>query len=329
MSRVVRIYQAGAPSVMRLEQQTVGAPGPGQVRLHQAAIGLNFVDTLFRSGAFGAGGFPFVPGVEGAGVVDEVGPAVTNVQVGDRVAYYSALGAYADERLIESHHLVHVPDDITLEQAAALLAKGLTAWMLVKRAHAVAPGDFVLVQAAAGGVGTFVSRWAKGLGATVIAVVGSPTKAEFVRRGAIEHVLVNDESNPLESIRALTDGRGVDVVYDGVGTGTFALSVAAVRDGGDLIRFGNSSRGGPPSSGEERRLAGRGIVALSPSVAQYITNRTQLDQASAEVFAAFRAGTFGTLAITRYALADVTKAHQDLEARRTTGPLILIPWQRD
>lgn len=320
----VRIYENGTPAVMKYEAAPVslGTPGPGQVKLIHEAIGVNFIDTLFRSGAFGAP-LPFDMGVEGAGTVESVGPGVEDVKIGDSVAYFFSPGAYSDERLIDASVLVKLPKDITTDLAAALLTKGLTAWMLLKRVYAVKPGDTVLVHGAAGGVGSLVAQWAKALGAIVIATVGSPAKAQNVREHGIEHVL--DVNNPafLDQVHAITGARGVDVVYEFVGKATFGLSVAALRSGGTLAHVGNAS--GVPAESDKAGLSERSIRYVQPTTSQYVGERGSLDEASQDVFAAYRAGILGKIEATRYALADVVRAHEDMEARRLIGPAILIP----
>ncbi len=320
----VRIYQTGAPTVMQYETlpADIGAPGPGQVRLAHQAIGLNFVDTLFRSGAFNVP-VPFDMGVEGAGTVEAVGPGVTSVQVGDRAAYFFTPGAYSDVRLIDAAALVKLPEDIGSDVAAALLTKGLTAWMLLKRVHPVQAGETVLVHGAAGGVGSLVAAWAKALGATAIATVGSPQKANAVRALGIEHVLHTGDPEFNDRIRSITGGRGVDVVYEFVGKTTFGLSISALRDGGTLAHVGNAS--GAPSAADKAELPARGIRYVQPTTSQYVGERNSLELASADVFDAWRSGIFGELRATRYPLSEVVRAHEDLAARRITGAAILLP----
>jgi NADPH2:quinone reductase len=321
MAHRVRFHETGAPSVLRYEETSIGEPGNGQVRLRQEAIGVNFVDTLFRDGKI-AVPVPFAIGVEGAGIVEAIGPDVGTVRVGDRVAYWFSFGSYTDIRLVDEAALVKLPDDIATDQAAAIMAKGVTAWTLLKRVHVVQPGETVLVHAAAGGVGSLVASWAKSLGATVIATVGSPAKAAVVRRHGIEHVFTLDDPDLAASIRAITGERGVDVVYELVGAATFATSVAALRDGGDLIHLGNAS--GAPSI-DQAALAARSIRYAQPSTGQYVKDRASLDEASSDLFAAFRAGVFGEIGIARYPLSEARRAHEDIAARRIAGSIILIP----
>lgn len=320
----VRIYENGAPSVMKFETAVtpIGAPESGQVRLIHEAIGVNFVDTLFRSGAFGVP-LPFEMGVEGAGVVETVGNGVDGWKVGDRAAYFFTPGAYSNVRLIDARVLVKLPDDISSDLAASVLTKGLTAWMLVKRVHVVKPGDYVLVHGAAGGVGTLVAQWAKSLGANVIATVGSSSKAQGVRERGIEHVLETGDPKFLEKVGAITKGRGVDVVYEFVGKETFALSIAALRQGGTLAHVGNAS--GAPSAAAKADLPARSIRYVQPTTSQYVGEQNSLDDASTDVFNAYRTGIFGEVSATRYPLSEVIRAHEDIASRRLVGSAILIP----
>lgn len=319
----VRIYDNGAPEVLRYEAApaALGTPGAGQVRLRHDAAGLNFVDTLFRDGSF-AVTLPFAMGVEGAGVVQEVGAGVTSVKPGDRVAYFFSFGAYASERLIDADALIKLPDDVSTELAAAILTKGLTAWMLLKRVHQVQPGQTVLVHGAAGGVGSLVSAWALALGATVIATVGSPSKAAVVRALGVQHVLDANAVDLAGQVRAIAGG-GVDVVYEFVGKATFAQSILALRDGGTLVHVGNAS--GSPAPGFKPALAERAIRYVQPATAQYVNSRATLEEAGADLFQVWREGVFGTVTPTRYRLQDVVQAHRDLAQRRISGPAILIP----
>ena len=319
----VRIYETGDPSVLRYEPApaAIGVPGPGQVRLRHDAAGLNFIDTAFRDGSFGAA-LPLDMGVEGAGVVEAVGPGVSSVKAGDRVAYFFSFGAYSDVRLIDAELLIKLPDDIPTELAAAIVTKGLTAWMLLKRAHVLKPGQTALVLGAAGGVGTLLTRWAAALGANVIATVGSPSKAEAVRRQGIEHVLDSHDPKLADKVRAIA-GAGADVVYEFLGRATIGQSILALREGGTLVHVGNGS--GAPDPDFQRRVAASALRYVKPATAQYVNSRASLEEASAALFAAYRAGVFGEVKPVRYALSEVARAHADMAARRITGPAILIP----
>lgn len=322
MNQHILISETGTPSVMQLQPApAIGLPGPGQVHLRHEAIGVNFVDTLFRSGAFDVQ-LPLAMGVEGAGVVVAVGEGVTNVRPGDRAAYFFSFGAYAAERLIEAAHLVKLPQQVTSETAAATFTKGLTAWMMLFGAHRLQAGETVLVHGAAGGVGSMVARWAKALGATVVATVGSGEKAALVASWGIDHVLQSDDPDLAGKVRALNGGRGVDVVYELVGRTTFAQSVLALRDGGHLVHVGNAA-GNPVV--DKAALAARAIRYVQPSTGQYVGDRAQLEHASARLFAAVHAGVFAPVAPTRYRLRDAARAHEDIAARRLNGAAILVP----
>jgi NADPH2:quinone reductase len=322
MNQHIRITETGQPAVMRLEDApAIGRPGRGEVHLRHEAIGVNFVDTLFRSGAF-AVPLPLAMGVEGAGVVVAVGEGVTNVKPGDRAAYFFAFGAYSRERLIDARHLVKLPQHVTSETAAATFTKGLTAWMMLFGAHPLRAGETVLVHAAAGGVGSMVARWAKSLGARVIATAGSMEKVLLVKSWGIDDVLQSDDPELARKVLALTGGCGVDVVYELVGKTTFGQSVEALRDGGHLIHVGNAS--GNPSV-DKVLLARRSIRYVQPSTGQYVGERQELELASASLFAAMRDGIFGDAAPARYRLDDAARAHEDIAARRLTGAAILVP----
>ena len=317
MTPVIRMHHTGEPSVLVLEDEVLGTPGNGQVKLRHEAIGINFVDTMFRSGAFGAP-LPFVTGVEAAGVVTEVGLNAEGFAVGDRVAYFFAPGAYAAERLIYIAPLVHLPDDVPSEIAAGLLTKGVTAWLAVRELHRMKAGDVVLVQGATGGVGSLVTRWAKSLGATVIAV-GSNSKLARISADA-DYVLASDQPNLADRIRAIAPN-GVDVVYELVGKATFAASVRAVRNNGAIFTIGAAS--GAPDIDQEA-LVVRGVTVGHASAGAMVKGAVLL-QATTEVFDQWRNGIFGEIELHRYRLADAAQAHADVIARRIGANPILVP----
>jgi NADPH2:quinone reductase len=317
MSVVIRMRRTGDPSVLVPEEEVVGVPGRGQVKLRQEAIGVNFIDTMFRSGAFSAN-LPFVTGVEATGVITQAGPKTEGFAVGDRVAYFFAPGAYAAERLIDIAPLVHLPDDVPSEIAAGLLTKGVTAWLAVRQLHEVKAGDRVLVQGATGGVGSLVTRWAKALGATVVAV-GSSSKLARISAEA-DHVLASDQANLADRIRAVAP-QGVDVVYEFVGKATFAASVQAVRDGGAIFTIGAAS--GSPDV-DQKALAARGLKVSHASAAGTVKG-PMVAQAAAEVFDQWRDGIFGEIELQRYRLADAAQAHADYIARKIRTNPILLP----
>lgn len=317
MSDVIRMHAVGSPSVLVLEQETVGSPGPGQVKLRHDAIGVNFLDTMFRSGAFGVS-LPFVNGVGGAGEVIEAGSDSDDLKPGDRIAYFFAPGAYAQERIIDVAPLVKLPADVPTQVAAGLLTKGVTAWLAVRVLHQARPGDVLLVQGATGGVGSLVARWAKKLGATVIAV-GSAAKLDRLA-SVIDHRLASESPDLASDVRAIAPN-GADVVYDFVGRAAATATLDAVRDGGSIFTIGAASG---PAGFDERLVASRRIHVRHASAASAVNGPT-LEEAASELFAQWKDGTFGQIDLDRYALKDAAAAHQAI-ADRTIGPNpILIP----
>lgn len=317
MSTVIRFHQYGSPSVFQVEQTKVGIPGPLQVRLKQQAIGVNFIDGMFREGIFPMQ-LPGITGVEGVGVVDEVGTDVQGLKKGDRVAYFLAPGAYAAVRLINVADLVAVPDDVPASQVAAYLTKGLTAWTGLNGFHRLQPGETILVQGASSNVGMLLSRWAKSLGAVVIGTAASEEKRVAMAPG-IDHALRSDDPNLIESINKIKPG-GVDVVYEFVGKATFETTAAAVRDGGTIVNIGAAS--GQPSI-DKAALAARGVRIVGGPMANQLGGHAQ--EAVDQVFDAYRRGVFGDIVVTTYPLEDARVAHEDMAARRKAGPLVLIP----
>ena len=322
-SGAISINRQGDSSVLTYSQEVPGEPGPGEVKIRQEAIGLNFVDTYFRSGMFPVKTFPYVPGIEAAGVIEATGPWVTDFKVGDRVAYHFIPGAYAEVRVIGTHQLVHVPDDVSLEEAAAIMVKGFTARMLVKETYKVKRGDVVLVHAAAGGVGSLVSKWAKALGATVIGTVGSEGKKQIAFENGADHVFLTHCEGFAKSVLEITGGRGVDVVYDGVGKDTFSESIGLIKKGGKIVLYGSSS--GQPEHIDHAALRARSINMLTPVLNAYISDYDSLHLFASDTFAALQSGIFGKLSITRYTLSHAATAHKDMESRETIGSVIMIP----
>lgn len=317
MSTVIRFHAYGGPEVLHVEDQSVGGPGPGQVRLRHDAIGVNFIDTIFRQGIYPVA-LPSVPGVEGAGVVEAVGPGVEKFAVGDRVAYFLSAGSYAAHRLIDAEALVKLPEDVSTEQAAAVLTKGLTAWAALNGFHRLQAGETILVQGASSSVGLLLARWAKARGATVIGTAGSNKRDAL--RPDVDHALVSSDKDLSAQIRRIAP-QGVDVVYEFVGTATFAASKDAVRDGGTIVNIGAAS--GAPDI-DAPSLAARGVKVLGGPMAQHLKGDA-LAEATAAVFDALRAGTFKQIDITRYPLSDAARAHEDIAARRRMGTAILVP----
>jgi NADPH2:quinone reductase len=327
MTRVhaVRIHQLGGPEVLRYEEVEVGRPGPGEARVRHTAIGLNFTDVHFRTGRYPLRELPHVIGMEAAGVVEEIGPGVTEVGVGDRVAYASEKPrAYAQATVMPVTRLVRLPDFIDDETAAATILKGLTAHYLLQGAYPVKAGDTILVHAAAGGVGLIMCQWARHLGARVIGTVSTEEKAALARANGCDHPIVYTKEDVVARVRELTGGEGLPVVYDGVGAATFEQSLHSLRRRGLLVSYG--SAGGVPPPLELFRLNKMGSLYLtSAGLADYIHDRTEMLVRAQELFEAMRIGAVRVEVRQRYPLAEAEQAHRDLEARRTIGSSVLIP----
>jgi NADPH2:quinone reductase len=326
MAKAIRFHQPGGPDVLRLEAVEIGAPGPGQVRLRHQAIGLNYADTYFRNGTY-AVRLPSGIGVEAAGIVEEVGAGVTNVRPGDVVAYtgfLDTLGAYSDVRLVLAAPLIRLPAGIACETAAAMTMRGLTAAYLLRRIHPFAPGDTVLLHAAAGGLGLIVAQWAKLLGLKVIGTTSSEEKAQVARAHGCAHVIDYTREDVAGRVRDITEGRGVDVVFDSVGKNTFMSSLDSLKRRGLMVCVGTSSGTIPPF--DPQLLAMKGSLYLTrPALADYIADPAEKAELAAEVFGHVAAGRIAVEIHQRYALEDAVRAHTDLESRRTTGSSILVP----
>ena len=325
MTRAMRIHETGGPEVLRWEEVEVTRPGPGEARIRQTAIGLNFIDTYHRSGLYPLPSLPATLGMEGAGVVEEVGPDVHEVKVGDRVAYAAApIGAYGEVRLMPAHRLVVLPDDISDVQAAGMMLKGMTTEYLVRRTHQVRVGDTILVHAAAGGVGLILCQWAKHLGTTVIGTVGTEEKAKLARAHGCDHPVIYTREDFVARVKELTSGAGVPVVYDSVGKDTFLRSLDCLQPRGLLVSYGKSSGPIPPFN--VGVLSSKGSLFLTrPTLMTYTAKREDLLTSAAELFAVVRTGVVKIEIKQTYALKDATIAHRDLEARRTTGSTVLVP----
>lgn len=323
MTHAVLIRENGGPDVLRFEEVGVGSPGPGEALVRHMAIGLNFLDTYHRSGLYPLP-LPAILGSEAAGVVLAVGPGVTEVAQGQRVAYAGwPVGAYSGERLIAADRLVPLPGDVLDEAAAAMMLKGMTAQYLLRRTHPVAPSDTILFHAAAGGVGLIAVQWAKMLGATVIGTVSTDAKADLAHRHGCDHVIVTSRENVVAKVRELTGGRGVRVVYDSIGKDTWEGTLDSLSPLGMAVFFGNSSGPVPPIS--PATLAAKGSLFLTrPSLIHYTASRRDLLAAAADLFAAVRGG-LKVEVNQRYPLREAAQAHRDLEARRTTGSTVLFP----
>ena len=325
MPHAIRVHEHGGPEVLRWEAVEVPAPGPGEVRIRHTAVGLNFIDVYYRTGLYPAPSLPFVPGAEGVGVVEETGPGVTEFKPGDRVAYAgTGLGSYAEERVIVADRLVKLPDGIDDTTAAAMMLKGMTAQYLLRRTFRVEAGNTILIHAAAGGVGKIVCQWAKHLGATVIGTVGSDEKAEQVRQLGADHVIVYSREDFVARTREITDGRGVDVVYDSVGKATFLKSLDCLRPLGMMVSFGQSS--GKMDPIEVGLLAQKGCLFLTrPNLAAYTASREDLVATAQDLFDVVQSGKVRIDVGRSFALKDAAEAHRVLEARQTTGSTVLLP----
>ncbi|MBS9476424.1 quinone oxidoreductase family protein [Ancylobacter radicis] len=325
MAWAVRVHEVGGPEVLRYEEITLGSPGPGEVRLRHTAIGLNFIDTYFRSGLYPAPqGMPFIPGNEAAGVIVEVGEGVTEFKVGDRVAYGSSLGAYCSERIMPAAPLVKLPSSIPDETAAAMMLKGMTARYLLRQTYPVKGGETVLVQAAAGGVGLILCQWATHLGATVIGTAGSAEKAELARANGAAYVINYREEDFVARVKEITEGALCDVVYDGVGQATYPASLDCLRPRGMFVSFGNAS--GAIQNFSLLALSQKGsLYATRPTLFTHVATREALLANAADLFEVVGSGVVKIAVDQRYKLADVAEAHRDLEGRRTTGSTVLLP----
>ncbi|WP_027819622.1 quinone oxidoreductase family protein [Paraburkholderia bannensis] len=324
MTKAIRYERTGGPEVMQWVDVEVGAPGEGEIRVKQSACGLNYIDVYFRTGLYPQQ-LPAGLGMEAAGEVVAVGAGVTSVKVGERVAYVGRPpGAYAQERVLRADQVIRLPDAISDEQAASVMLQGLTAQYLLRRTYRVQPGDTILIQAAAGGVGLLVCQWAKALGATVIGTVGSDEKAEVAKAHGCDYPIVYTREDFTARVREITGGAGVPVVYDSIGKDTYVKSLDCLAPLGMFVSFGNASGPLPPIDSSE--FSSRGSLFFTrPTLFSYIAKRSDYEAMSAELFEVIASGKVKTSINQRYALKDVGQAHADLEARRTTGSTILIP----
>ncbi len=324
MPQAIRIHQTGGPDVLSWESVDVPPPAAGEATIRQHAVGLNYIDTYHRTGLYPLP-LPSGIGLEGAGVVEAVGAGVTEVKVGDRVAYAGGpIGAYAEVRNIPAHRLLVLPDSIGFETGAAMMLQGLTAAYLLRKTYRVQAGDAVLIHAAAGGVGLIACQWAKALGATVIGTVGSPAKAELARAHGCNHVIDYTTENFTQRVRDITGGEGVPVVYDGVGKDTFMGSLDSLRPMGMMVSYGNAS--GPVPPVDLILLSQKGSLFITrPTIMSYTAKRADLLELGRELFEVVASGQVRIEVLQRYALKDAAQAHRDLEARKTTGSTILLP----
>ncbi len=324
MPHAIRFHQAGGPEVLRWEEVDLPAPQPNEATVRHHAVGLNFIDIYYRTGRYPIG-LPSGIGLEGAGVVEAVGSAVTDLKAGDRVAYAGGpVGAYAEARNIPADRLVKLPDAIDFKTAAAMMLQGMTAQYLLRRTYRVQPGDTILIQAAAGGVGLIVCQWAKALGARVIGTVSSDAKAALAKAHGCDHPIVYTREDFVARVKEITGGEGVPVVYDSVGADTFTKSLDCLRPLGMMVTFGQSS--GPVAPVDTQDLSKRGSLFLTrPTLFTYTAKRADLVQSAQELFDVVAAGKVKIEVNQTYALKDAAQAQIDLEARRTTGSTVLLP----
>jgi NADPH2:quinone reductase len=316
----IQAVRTGGPEVLEAVDLPLPAPGPGQILVRHQAVGLNFIDTYHRSGLYPMT-MPAVLGLEAAGIVEALGEGVTRFAAGDRVAYNGTLGAYSQAAVVPADRAVKVPDGVSLETAAAAMLKGMTAEFLVRRCHKVEPGQTVLVHAAAGGVGSILVQWAKALGATVIATVG--TEAKAARDHGADHVILYGEEDVAAKVLEVTGGRGVAVVYDGVGKDTFEASLKSLGRRGVLATFGNAS--GPAPAIAPLELSAKSLFLTRPRLFDYIATTAELDESAAALFEVLGSGAVKIEVGQTFSLAEARMAHEALEGRRTTGATLLIP----
>ncbi len=323
MVHAIRIHQAGGPEVMKWESVEVPAPGPGQVRLKQQAVGVNYIDVYQRSGLYKLP-LPFVAGSEGAGEVVAVGPGVSDFKVGDRGAYAGALGGYAEERVMPADRLVKLPDNIDYKTGAAMMLQGMTVRYLLRETYKVGKGTAMLLHAAAGGIGLIACQWARHLGATIIGTVSTPQKAALAKEHGCTHVINYNTEDFVKRTRELTNGQGVDVVYDAVGKDTYPGSLDCLKPLGLWVSFGNAS--GAISNFDLLLLSAKGsLYATRPTLGTYVAKRADLLANAGELFDVVGKGIVKINVNHTYPLKDAAQAHRDLEARKTTGSIVLVP----
>lgn len=322
--KAIRIRKTGGPEVMKLEDVDLPSPGEGEVRIRHKAIGLNFIDTYHRSGLYPVN-LPSGLGLEAAGVVEDIGKGVEGIKRGDRVAYgVGPIGAYAEAKNHPARRLSRLPDSISYEQAAAMMLKGMTARYLLRETYRVQPGDPVLIQAAAGGVGLILCQWANALGAIVIGTAGSPEKIKLAAANGCHHVIDYSKEDVAKRVREITGGKGVAVVYDGVGQATVMASLDSLRPRGLFVTFGNAS--GPVKALDTLWLSQRGSLYLTrPTLMAYVADDNDLQATASDLFAMVTSGKVKIAINQRYKLADAAQAQRDLESRKTTGATVLLP----
>jgi NADPH:quinone reductase len=325
MVHAIQVHEAGGPEVLKWEAVDVAEPGPGQIRVRHDAIGVNFIDVYYRMGLYPPpNGYPLIPGAEAAGVVEAVGEGVTNIKPGDRVVYQVHVGAYAEERLLPADRAVKLPDGIDSRVAAAAFLKGLTVQCLVRRTFKVEKGQTILWHAAAGGVGSLATQWVSALGATVIGTVGDEAKAEIAKANGCAHVINYRTEDFVARVKEITNGEGVDCVYDSVGKDTFPASLDCLKPLGMFASFGQSSGLPPPFTLAMLQQKGA-LFATRPTIMTYLAKRPDLDASAKELFEALASGMIKVALNQEVPLKDAAEAHRALEARKTVGASVLIP----
>ena len=322
--RAAEINKTGGPEVIEIKDIKLNDPKSGEVTIKNEAIGLNYIDTYHRSGLYPVQ-LPSGIGLEGAGIIEKIGPDITNFKEGDKVAYCAApLGSYATHRNYPIKNLVKVPDGVGLEIAATLMTKGITTFYLLHKTYPVKSGETVLFHAAAGGVGQIFGQWAKSLGCKVIGTVGSDEKIKIAKENGYEHVINYNKDNFAEKVKEITDGKGIPVVYDGVGKSTFDGSIECLKLRGMMVSFGNASGPLDPVV-VPKSIQPKGLYLTRPSIMQYTTTREELEEATNMVFEKFKSGDVKINIFKKYKLEETSKAHEDLESRKITGPVVIIP----
>ncbi|KAM0042923.1 putative 2-haloacrylate reductase [Helianthus debilis subsp. tardiflorus] len=324
MVKAIRVHELGGPEVLKWEEVEIGDPKDGEIRVRNKAIGINFIDIYYRKGVYKAAAIPFTPGMEAVGVVTTVGPGVTGQQVGDVVAYAGdPMGAYAEEQVLPADKVVPVPSSVDPTVAASVMLKGMTAQLLLRRCFKVESGHTVLVHAAAGGVGSLLCQWANALGAIVIGTVSTAEKAAQAKEDGCHHVIVTEQENFVERVADITSDQGVEVVYDSVGKDTFEGSLACLKTRGHMVSFGQSS--GTPDPVPLSALAAKSLFLTRPSLMHYTAKRDELLETAGEVFANIATGVLRVRVNHKYPLSQAAQAHLDIENRKTTGSVVLIP----
>ena len=322
--KAVIVNKTGGPEVLELKDIKLKDPKSGEVLIKNEAIGLNYIDTYHRSGLYPIE-LPSNIGMEGAGIIEKIGPDVNDFNVGDKVAYASMpIGSYSTHRIFPTKKLVKVPEGIELENVVTLMTKGITTFYLLHKTFPVKSGDTILYHAAAGGVGQILCQWAKSLGCTVIGTVGSDEKIEVAKTNGCDHVINYSKENFAEKVKEITNGKGVPVVYDGVGKKTFDGSIECLKIRGTMVSFGNASGPLDPCN-VTKSLAPKGLYLTRPSIAHYTTTREELDEATNKVFEMFKTKKFALKIFKKYSLSEIVKAHEDLEKRKILGPAVIIP----